>query len=261
MKRLWRGSIAIALVGGLALAAAGPAWADEADPPEAWPVGTTIAFEAPEAPAAQVVARTITVGGTGEATARPDQATISFGTEAQSASAAEAMSLNAERINAVTAAVLASGIPAQNVQTTGINLSPVRNQSGTQTIGYRASATINARVPGVEETGQLIDAATQAGASQVYGIQFSLRDPGVTRAEALRNAVADARRRADAIAESLGVQITGVEGVIESGATAPPAPRVTANVAAAPASGIGVAPDVQPGELTVRASVSVTFTF
>lgn len=259
MKRFLRGALALSLVGGLALASvAGPAWADEAEMVEAWPV----AAEAPEVPAPQVGARAITVSGVGEATARPDQATISFGTEAQAATAAEAQSQNAERINSVTAAVRAFGIPAENIQTTSVNLSPVRNQAGTTTIGYRASATINVKIPGVDQTGQVIDTATQAGASQVYGIQFSLRDPGALRAEALRRAVADARRRADALADALGVQITGVDGVVEAGASAPPPVRSPQPAAAAaPGVGGGAAPNVEPGELTVRAGVSVTYTF
>lgn len=214
----------------------------------------------PEAPAAgQVGVRTITVNGVGTASARPDQVTVDLATEAQASTAVAAMADNARRIDSVIDAVRGVGIPSDNIQTTGINLFPIRSRNGEAIEGYRAVASIRVRVPDVDRAGAVIDAAIQAGAGQVSGIQFGLSDPADLRDRALRAAVADARRRADALADAIGVQITGVEAIIETGATPPPQPR-----AAAPAAAVApgdAAPPIEPGQLTVRASVSVTFSY
>ena len=211
--------------------------------------------------------RTITVNGTGEANGRPDQTRITLGTEVQAATAGDAQSQNAAKINAVTDAVKRAGIPTENIQTTSVNLFPIYSQeprpvpgrtpAAPVVEGYRASATIRIEVPGVDQTGAIVDAAVRAGADQVQGIEFSLQDDSALRAEALRLAVADARRRADALAAAIGTQVSSVEAIVESGATVPP-PRPLAAPAAAEAR-TADATTVEPGQLTVRAGVSVTF--
>ena len=50
----------------------------------------------------------------------------------------------------------------------------------------------------------VIDGATAAGANQVQGIQFTLRDQDAVRAEALREAAAKARGDADVLAQPWG---------------------------------------------------------
>ena len=59
----------------------------------------------------------------GEVRTAPDMATISFGVVTEATTAAEAMSLNAARMNQVMAALRRAGIEARDVQTSGLNLS------------------------------------------------------------------------------------------------------------------------------------------
>ncbi len=59
----------------------------------------------------------------GEVKIAPDMATISFGVVTEATTAAEAMSLNAARMNQVMAALRRAGIEARDVQTSGLNLS------------------------------------------------------------------------------------------------------------------------------------------
>ena len=244
------------------------------------PAAETAAPIGPAGPLAQVaqtaaqtpapaIGKTITVNGTGEASGRPDLTTISLGTEVQAATAGDAQAQNAAKINAVTDAVKRAGIPTENIQTTSVNLVPVRRSEprpGTGRSpadpgieGYRASATIRLKVPGVDQTGAIVDAAVKAGADQVQGIQFSLTDESALRGEALKLAVADARRRAESLAGAINVQLTGVETIVESGASVPPPRPLAAAPAAAEAR--ADATTVEPGQLTVRASVSVTFSY
>lgn len=223
-----------------------------------------------QTPTPAVASRTITVNGTGTATARPDEAIVSLGTQVQAPTAAEAQAQNAQQINAVIEAMKNLGIPAANIQTTNISLFPImRDQPeprpGASTTnqqpaieGYRASATLRIKVTAVDQAGDVIDAAVVAGANQIQGIQFSLSDDAALRGQALQEAVGDARRHADAIAQVLGVQITGVEAVIESGAVAPPRPLAAPMAADARSAGQA---QIEPGEQTVTAQVSVTYSY
>ena len=64
----------------------------------------------------------------------------------------------------------------------------------------------------------VIDASAQAGANNVRGIQFTLREPDAVHADALRKAAARARADADVLAAALGLKIVRVLSVEESGA-------------------------------------------
>lgn len=215
--------------------------------------------------------RTITVNGTGQASARPDEAIVTLGTRVEAPTAGEAQTQNTEKINAVIAAVKAAGLPTENIQTTNISLYPIqRNQpeprpgssSSTQDPGiqaYQAGASIRIKVSNVDQAGQIIDTAVTAGANQVQGIQFDLKDDSTPRGQALQAAVGDARKRADALAQAINVQITGVESIIESGSTiSPPRPLAAPALAEAQAAS---APQIEPGEQTVTAQVSITYSY
>ena len=214
-------------------------------------------------------AKTITVSGAGEARARPDRATIALGTEARAATAEEAQRRNNAKINAVVAAARAAGISSESIQTSRVSLWPIYQPdqrpagawSGAprQVIeGYQASAAIRIDVADLDQTGAVIDGALTAGADHVAGIYFSLSDDSSVRAEALRRAVADARRRAEALAEAAGLTISGIEAIREAGPEVPyrsGAPVLMQESAARSDT------TPEPGELAVDARITVVFRY
>ncbi|HEX2171579.1 MAG TPA: SIMPL domain-containing protein [Dehalococcoidia bacterium] len=267
----WRGEVSTAQPARTSTPAA-PAAVDRVAPATAPNGAAQVTAGGPPAQGAPATSRTITVNGAGEASARPDQATVSLGTEVQAPAAGDAQSQNAAQINAVTAAVRAAGIPPENIQTSDVSLTPIhRNRPepmpggpaatpGAPAIdGYRAGATTRVKVPNVDQTGAIIDAAVKSGANKVQGIQFSLRDESAVRNQALANAVADAQRRASALAGAINVQITGVDAIVETGAAMPPRPMGAAQTAEAGVAAGAIA--VEPGQQTVRVQVTVTFTY
>ncbi|MGH9335301.1 MAG: SIMPL domain-containing protein, partial [Vicinamibacteria bacterium] len=103
--------------------------------------------------------------------------------------------------------------------------------------------------------GEVIDVATEAGANSVQNIQFGLKDEAAVKARALREAATDARRKADALADALGLEITGIFSVIEGepDVVRPmPAYREMAMAQAASAP-----TPVEPGTIEFRASVTL----
>jgi uncharacterized protein YggE len=198
--------------------------------------------------------RTIVVAGSGSATGAPDQAIVSAGVETRAPTAQAAQSSNNTTMQAVLAAIKALGIPDKNIQTAGISLYPIENQN--QSIsGYNASNTVTVIIDNVDQTGQVLDAAVNAGANQSVGVRFAIKNSTDLRNKALTAAAADARQKADALAAAYGLTISGVNSISEQSVGGPivSQPRALAAGAAAPSV------PIEPGELTVNAQVTVTF--
>ncbi len=76
--------------------------------------------------------------------------------------------------------------------------------------GYVARNAVEVRVDALERLGELLDAVVQAGATNISGVRFDLRDRAGAEREALRQAVAEARARAEAAASGVGRTIDRV---------------------------------------------------
>jgi uncharacterized protein len=118
-----------------------------------------------------------------------------------------------------------------------------RGPAGAEAIGavrVRASAA---------RAGDVAQAAMAAGADRLHGPRFEYDDAEGVRRELLGEAVADARAKAERLAAAGGRKLGPVRAIEESGPE-----RMPVSVAMAADT-----PDVRPRELTVTASVTVTF--
>ncbi|HEY8519834.1 MAG TPA: SIMPL domain-containing protein [Gammaproteobacteria bacterium] len=205
---------------------------------------------------------TITVSGTGEVEADPDHAVVRLGVTGEAEEAAAAQ----EQVNQVMARVLQAmrrlDVPESDVRTEQLSLYPVygnpvpgREAREPQITGYRASNVVAIALDDLGKVGDVIDAGIEAGANQLQGVSFTIRDDAKARAEALRLAVQKARAEADAVAGAMGVTIEGVNQVVVGGySVQPPQPYVDMRRAA-----LAESTPVQPGQVTVAASVTVTY--
>jgi uncharacterized protein YggE len=219
--------------------------------------GTAQVGSAPTSPTSD--GGTIAVSGEGEASASPDVAYVSVGVQTEAASAAQASEENSRRMAAVLEALRAHGVRSQNLQTRGLTVSPRFGPEGREIVGYQATNTVTVTVEMLERAGQLLDAALAAGANQVGGLRFGIKDPSSLRAQALAEAARVARAKADTLAAALGVRIVGVERIAEEGSRVP-VPRM-ADAARASVAAEAPAPPVERGELRVTAQVQVVFRF
>ena len=118
-----------------------------------------------------------------------------------------------------------------------------------------SSNTVRVRLDDLSRVGDVIDAGIEAGANQLEGLAFGLKDETSARTAALRDAAKQARAKADAIAETMNLRIDGVLEVIEGGVQVMPkyyemGARVMAADAGTP---------VQPGQVDVNATVTVAY--
>lgn len=198
-------------------------------------------------------ATTITVTGNGAAKATPDQASFDFGVQTQATTASEALSESADQARAIVDALKKAGVDPSQIQTTEVSLWPQTASGGTQIVGYQASDSVQATVP-IASAGATVDAAVGAGANNVDGPNLSVSDQSATYADALKQALADAKAKADAIADSSGLTLGAVQSVTEG--TDQPGPQPFANGTYDAAS---ATPPIEPGTQETQASVTVTY--
>jgi uncharacterized protein YggE len=198
-------------------------------------------------------ATTITVTGNGTSKAVPDQASFDFGVSTQASTAADALGRNGDQARAIVAALKKAGVDASAIQTTEVSLWPQTTSNGTQIVGYTASNSVDATVP-VGKAGAVVDAAVAAGANNVGGPNLSVADQTSVYADALKQALADAKAKAQAIASASGLTLGAVQSVTEGSGQPGPMPYAYPQALAAKA-----APPVQPGTQQTQASVTVTY--
>lgn len=204
------------------------------------------------------------VAGEGKVKVKPDVAYLSVGIETQGATAQVAQERNAGKVQAVIDQLAALGIGKDEVETSGFNLYPEYDYSGKgapRLTGYRASNQLRVTIDDLNAIGRVADAVVKAGVTNLNGVNFDLKDPAEARRQALARAVADGKAEADAMARAAGVTLTGLRALVEgtAGGPVPIMRRMHMDYAASePAEGPAPTP-VLPGDLTVTAHVSMTF--
>ena len=209
---------------------------------------------------------TITVTGEATVAVKPDRAVIGLGAVAQADDAAAAQQRVNEIMHKAIDAIRQVGVPEDRIQTAGLSLQPVYSQPGRRQmqdgeghvptiVGYRASNTVRVQLDDLELIGKVIDAGITAGANQLEGINFEIKDDTQPRSQALEQATANARSKADVIAQAAGTPISVLHNITEGGVhiIAPVYRGVRAMAA------MEMDTPVQPGQVQIRASVTVTY--
>ncbi len=205
--------------------------------------------------------RVITVTGAGTVNVQPDRAVLTIGVITQNTSAQIAAERNAEIMSRLIASLVSLGINRSEIRTIHYSISPAYDSCcGQKVAGYIVTNQIQVTVLNKDNvtelgmrTGQVIDAATSAGANILYGIEFTSSDSSIQSAkiQALTLAAQDAASQANSLARALGVNITGVVSASPGFSIPYPVPVY--------ASGSASTPVVPPSTITVSVSLTVTY--
>jgi uncharacterized protein YggE len=211
---------------------------------------------APAAPELPVVVTT----GEGVIEVAPDRAWITITAESRAGSPREAQKRNVDAMTPVLAKLKAAGVPDEAIRTAGYDLQQEWDYVNNRRIsrGYVARNTVEVRVDDVDRIGELLEIAVGSGATSVGGIRFDLKDRAKLERDAVRMAVAEARRRADAAAAGAGMSIDRVQRIETHPMGGPiPMPRV-AYARAEAAQANDAAPPISAGQIEIRAQVTLT---
>jgi uncharacterized protein YggE len=169
----------------------------------------------------------IAVTGRGEIKVSPDRATIQISVQTRGSTAAAAAAENANKQQAVLAALRALGLGNDQLSTINYNVYPEqRYEQGKEPVivAYNVTNTILAEVRKLNQVGPVIDAALSHGANMITSLQFYASNTEAARRTAIGTAIEKARLDAEAAARAArGTLGTLLE--INIGAYSPPPPR------------------------------------
>ena len=155
------------------------------------------------------------------------------------------------------------GSPEDHVQTSRLTLTPIYSRSrpgagsAPRIVAYRASNEVSVRVEELMRVGEVIDAGLGAGANQLQGVRFGLQDDRTARENALKQAIAEARGKAAAMADALGVELGPIVSVQEGGVSIVRPMMEMGGRAMAMQEAVPT--PVAPGDVRVSATVSIRY--
>jgi uncharacterized protein YggE len=174
---------------------------------------------------------TLDVTGRAEIQAAPDIAHLSAGVTTQAATATAAMSDNATKMTATLAALKKAGIQDKHIQTSGLNLNPqyaYNNNEAPRITGYQAMNNVNVTILDLSSAGAVIDTLVAAGATQINGPNFTIKNPDDLLDAARAEAVAKAKKRADVYAKASGMKLKRIISISEGSSDSMPQPQYKA---------------------------------
>lgn len=200
----------------------------------------------------------VMVAGDSIVQAQPDTAIVTISVVTQNKNALNAQQDNATKTDAVVRALKAAAGTGAEVKTSGYSLQPQRvyreNQPPTIT-GYEARNSVTVTLSDLNKLGTVIDATAQAGANDVSGIAFTLRQDRQARDRALSEATQEAVSKARVIAQALGGRVVRIVEVQEDGLQQrPPVPLYQAEVMMAKRD---AATPIEVGSLDISSRVQV----
>jgi uncharacterized protein len=202
----------------------------------------------------------IAAQGTGEVRVAPDRAVTRFGVQFQAKDAQTAQTRVNETMQRVIQAIRRLNIPENRISTERLELFPLYDQprpnEAMRLTGYRAANVVRVELDVTARVGPVIDAAVGAGANTIEGIQFALANEAPHRREALQQAAREAREKAQSMAAALDAKLDRLLEASEGGVEfIPPRPLEFAR------ADVAAATPVQPGEIVLRATVTVRYSF
>jgi hypothetical protein len=202
----------------------------------------------------------ITITGEGKVFAKPDIATVSLGVKTEGAKSADVVSQNNEKMNAIISSVKELGVEDKDIKTSAYYLTPVYDYSewsGRVFRGYSLDQRITVKIRNFEKISDILDKATTEGANNISDLQFSVEDPEKSRSDARKEAIGQAKAKAEKFAADSGLKLVKLVNISEG-------------YYPVPGYGLGgagdsmlkeanVAPRIEAGQLEINSTVYLTY--
>ena len=211
---------------------------------------------------AQPVSHTLNVNGLGSTYLTPDIAYIYIGVHSEGATASEVVEANKVQTNAVLDALKQAGVDEKDLRTTNFSIWPSQQYSPEGTVTgtvYMVDNTVYVTVRDLDGLGDLLDSTIAAGANSINSIQFDVADKTAAVKEARAKAVADAKVQAQELADAAGVTLGEIQNI--SFYDNSPYPMFEGKGGGGGVAMADTAVSIQPGQLTISVSVSITYDF
>ena len=208
----------------------------------------------------------IWVSGQGKVTAVPDVAILRLGVESQQSTVAEAQAEASVAMDQIMTVLKSNGIDDKDIQTQYYSIYQMTRWDDPKNeeivTGYRVSNSVTAKIRDVDNVGTVIDAVAGAGGdlTRINGISFTVDDPSVYEAELMKEAMADAKSKAEVLAAQGGLSL-GSPVYISTSTYSPVSsyPRAEYDMAIpAPMAAVGET-SISAGEMEITLTVQVNY--
>jgi len=210
--------------------------------------------------AAEFAATTVSLSAVGQTTATPDRASLSLGVTAKAPTAAQALQQDSQAMTQVLAALRGLGVQDRDIRTSGLNVQGqytfAPNQPQRLT-GYQASNRLTVAVQDISRLGPLVDAAVAAGATEVSGINFALKDAKGAEDQARLEAIKAVAAKAELYAKAAGYRVARLVTLSEGEGASPRVRGVVEDVVVT-GSRIASTP-IAGGDIDVRVQVNAVY--
>lgn len=214
---------------------------------------------------------TITVDGSGDATAIPDVATFSFSVNETAKTVADAQTAATAKINAALKSVRDAGVADKDISTDSYSINPHYEYNGgvctasycppsKQTLtGYDVSETISVKIRDLSKAGDIFTTIGSIGVQNVNGLSFAIDDPSSIQADARGKAITDAQTKANQLAKQLGVSLVRIVSFNETNNQVPRPIMYAMDAKVSAAGSVAAAPEVPAGEQKITDNVTITY--
>ena len=209
--------------------------------------------------------KTLFVTGSATTQAKPDKVTVSLGVETTNAKAKTALAANSELMSKIIDALKIAGVGENETRTSSFTITPNRDytvdKDQGKLVGFTVSNSIQIDSYNVNGSSEWIDISVASGANNVNNIYFSVSDKKLEgiKNELLKEAIGNAREKADIAASALGLRVTGIKTVnIDQAAPFFAGPLQYAAESSKIDGGLPATPIIA-GEQDISMSVSIIF--
>lgn len=205
----------------------------------------------------------ITVSGEEKVKATPDIAEIRYSVYTQEEDAKSCQTTNAQDVDAVVSLLKGKGIDEKDIKTSNVGLNPIYDwNDGRKITGYEMTTEIVVSSVPIDEAGTIISDSVNAGINSIDSVQYQCSNFDELYAEALKNAITAAQKKADLMAEAGGkkvVAMTQVQELSSSDQAVAYASNNMKQMAVMEMDSADTGTSLMPGQVDVEAEVSVTF--
>jgi len=206
------------------------------------------------------IQRTISIMGEGKVTAITDIALVSLGLTTEKKSVSDAQSENSKTINSLIEKLKVLGIAKEDITTTNYSIYPAYDWTNGKQIlrGYTVSQDVQVKIRQTDKVDDVLKIAGDLNLNQIGGLTFTIDNPETYKQQARIKALENAKEKADALAEVMGVKLGKVISFSESGGNVPAPYPIYAKSEAMGIGGGGPAPTVEVGsqEIVIDATIS-----
>ena len=202
---------------------------------------------------------TVTARGSAVAPAKPDEGIWVITVGSLDGTPEAAMRTVGDRSKKLDVLLGRLGVPTEKRSSTGVSIREEHEWvDGRETHrGYHAANVVTVRLADPSIAGRLIEGAISRVRASVHGPAWWISPGNDARVEACRQATLEAKRKAEAYAEALGLRLGSLVEIREPGTRGLAARPLSAGRVLAAAAEPPI--NVDPGELQVEATVEVTF--